>query len=138
MREIIAGLRHEVLVANVRQMQGSKRRRRKNDRIDAAKLARLGRVDPKSLYPIQHRSTEVREDLLVLRARDALVAARTELINIVRGLVKTLGARLSKCSSVSFSQKAEAGIPDEVRKTLQLLLRLIATLSNEPPFRHVV
>jgi|SRR5277367_2493727 len=51
------GLGHEVLVANARQMQGSKRRRRKNDRIDANKLARLGRMDPKSLYPIQHRST---------------------------------------------------------------------------------
>ena len=73
-QEVIAGLGHEVLVANPRMMEGSKRRRRKNDRIDADKLARLGRVDPKSLYPIQHRSTEVREDLLVLRARDALVA----------------------------------------------------------------
>jgi len=58
MREVIVGLGHEVLVANARRMQGSKRRRRKNDRIDAARLARLGRVDPASLYPIQHRSTE--------------------------------------------------------------------------------
>ena len=71
-REVIAELGHEVLVANARRMEGSKRRRRKNDRMDAAKLARLGRVDPQSLYPIQHRSTEVREDLLVLRAREAL------------------------------------------------------------------
>jgi Transposase len=77
-REVIAGLGHEVLVANARRMEGSKRRRRKNDRIDAAKLARLGRVDPKSLYPIQHRSTEVREDLVVLRAREALVESRTK------------------------------------------------------------
>jgi hypothetical protein len=30
----------------------------------------------RSLYPIQHRSTEVRKDLLVLRARDALMASR--------------------------------------------------------------
>jgi transposase len=130
-RDVIVDLGHEVLVANPRQMDGSKRRRRKNDRIDAVKLARLGRVDPKSLYPIQHRSTEVREDLLVLRTRDALVAARTELINTVRGLVKTLGATLPKCSSVSFSQKAEAEIPDEARETLQPLLRQIAMLSNE-------
>ena len=42
-REVISGLGHEVLVANARRMEGSKRRRRKNDRIDAAKLARLGR-----------------------------------------------------------------------------------------------
>jgi transposase len=131
MKDVIAGLGHEVLVANPRQMEGSKRRRRKNDRIDAAKLARLGHVDPKSLYLIQHRSTEVREDLLVLRARDALVASRTKLINTVRGLVKTMRAKLSGCTSISFSQKAAAEIPHEVRETLEPLLRLIAALSDE-------
>jgi transposase len=130
-REVIAGFGHEVLVANPRLMDGSKRRRRKNDRIDAEKLARLGRMDPKSLHPIQHRSTEVREDLLVLRAREALVESRTKLISAVRGLVKSMGARVSNCSSPSFSQKAAAEIPEEVEETLQPLLRLIATLSEE-------
>jgi transposase len=91
-REVICGYGHEVLVANPRLMEGSKRRKRKNDRIDANKLARLGRVDPQSLHPIQHRSREVRQDLVVLRARDALVAARTELINATRGLVKSMGS----------------------------------------------
>jgi hypothetical protein len=80
-QEVICGCGHEVLVANPRLMEGSKRRKRKNDRIDANKLARLGRVDPQSLHPMRHRSKEVRQDLVVLRARDALVAARTELIN---------------------------------------------------------
>ena len=130
-REVVVGFGHEVLVANARQMEGSKRRRRKNDRIDANKLARLGRMDPKSLYPIQHRSTEVREDLLVVRVRDSLVESRTKLISTVRGMVKTMGARLSGCSSVSFSKRASGQIPDEVRDTLQPLLRLIATLSDE-------
>lgn len=130
-REIIAGFGHEVFVANPRLMNGSKRRRRKNDRIDAEKLARLGRMDPKSLHPIQHRSTEVREDLLVLRARDALVKSRTELINSVRGLVKSMGARVSGCSSFAFSQKAATQIPEEVQETLQPLLRLISTLNDE-------
>jgi transposase len=130
-REIIASFGHEVLVANPRLMEGSKRRRRKNDRIDAEKLARLGRMDPKSLHSIQHRSTEVREDLVVLRARDALVKSRTELINSVRGQVKSMGGRITGCSSVAFSQKAAAEIPEEVHETLQPLLRLIATLSEE-------
>ena len=85
-QEVICGCGHEVLVANPRLMEGSKRRKRKNDRIDANQLARLGRADPKWLHPIQHRSREVRQDLVVLRARDALVAARTELINATRGL----------------------------------------------------
>lgn len=112
-------------------MEGSKRRRRKNDRIDAEKLARLGRMDLQSLYPIQHRSTQVREDLLVLRARDALVKSRTQLINSVRGLVKSMGARVSGCSSSGFSQKAATQIPEGVQETLQPLLRLIATLNDE-------
>lgn len=130
-REVVAGFGHEVLVANPRLMDGSKRRRRKSDRIDAEKLARLGRMDPKSLHPIQHRSTEVREDLLVLRARDALVKSRTELINSVRGLVKSMGARITGCTSSAFSQKAATQIPEGLQETLQPLLRLIATLNDE-------
>jgi len=92
-REVIGNCGHEVLVANPRSMERSKRRKQKSDRIDAKKLARLERVDPQSLHPMQHRSTEVRQDLVMLRARDALVAARTELINTTRGLVKSMGAR---------------------------------------------
>jgi hypothetical protein len=65
-REVVMGCGHEVLVANPRLMDRTKRRKRKNDRIDAHKLARLGRVDPQSLYPMEHRSTEVRQDLGVL------------------------------------------------------------------------
>jgi transposase len=123
-REAIAECGHEVLVANPQRMEGSKRRKRKNDRIDANKLARLGRVDPQSLHPIEHRSREVRQDLLVLRARDALVAARTELINTTRGLVKSMGARLPKCSSPSFAAKVEkAAVPSEVREALLPLVR---------------
>jgi transposase len=111
-------------------MEGSKRRKRKNDRIDAKKLARLGRVDPESLHPIKHRSAEVRQDLVMLRAREALVAARTELINATRGLVKSMGARLPKCSSPSFAQKVEATVPAQVREALLPLVRMTTALSN--------
>jgi transposase len=129
-REVMCGYGHEVLVANPRLMEGSKRRKRKNDRIDANKLARLGRVDPQSLHPIQHRSREVRQDLVVLRARDALVAARTELINATRGLVKSMGTRLPKSSSPSFAQKVEEAVPVEMREALLPLVRMAAALSG--------
>jgi len=129
-QEVICGCGHEVLVANPRLMEGSKRRKRKNDRIDANKLARLGRVDPQSLHPMRHRSKEVRQDLVVLRARDALVAARTELINATRGLVKSMGARLPKCSSPSFAQKVEEAVPVEIREALLPLVRMAAALSD--------
>ena len=129
-REVICGYGHEVLVANPRLMEGSRRRKRKNDRIDANKLARLGRVDPQSLHPIKHRSREVRQDLVLLRARDALVAARTELINTTRGTVKSMGRRLPSCSSRSFASQAEEGLPAEIREVLLPLLQLADALSH--------
>jgi transposase len=129
-QDVITEPGHEVLVANPRLMEGSKRRKRKSDRIDANKLARLGRVDPQSLYPIRHRSREVRQDLVVLRARDALVSVRTELINTARGLVKSMGTRLPRCSSPSFAQKVKDAIPDEVREALLPLVQLVETVND--------
>jgi transposase len=129
-QEVIRGYGHEVLVANPRLMEGSKRRKRKNDRIDANKLARLGRVDPQSLHPMQHRSPEVRQDLVMLRARDGLVAVRTELINATRGLVKSMGKRLPKSSSQSFAHKVEEAVPAEVSDALLPVVRVTAMLSD--------
>src|SRR6201988_696971 len=53
-QEIIAGEGHEVVVANPRLMEGSKRRKRKNDRIEAKKLGRLGRGAHTSLAHIRN------------------------------------------------------------------------------------
>jgi transposase len=129
-QEVIGGCGHEVVVANPRLMEGAKRRKRKNDRIDANKLARLGRVDPQSLHPMEHRSAEVRQDLVLLRARDALVAVRTELINTTRGLVKSMGQRLGKCSSRSFAGRAEEEIPIEIRESLLPLVQITDALND--------
>jgi transposase len=129
-QEVVRGCGHEMLVANPRLMEGSKRRKRKNDRIDAHKLARLGRVDPQSLHPLEHRSKEVRQDLVLIRARDTLVAVRTELINTTRGLVKSLGQRLPRCSSRSFASQAEEALPAATREALLPLVQFAAALSD--------
>src|ERR1700746_2834747 len=130
MQDVITEWGHEVLVGNPRWMEGSKGRKRKSDRIDANKLARLGRVDPQSLHPIRHRSREVRQDLVVLRARDDWVSVRTELINTARGLVKSMGPRLPRCSSPSFAEKVKDAIPDEVREALLPLVELVETVKD--------
>jgi hypothetical protein len=59
----------------------------------------------------------------MLRARDALVAARTEIINTTPGLIKSMGTRLPKCSSRSFAQKGQETVPVEVREALLPLVR---------------
>jgi transposase len=129
-RDVVASCGHEVLVANPRQMEGPKRRKRKNDRIDAHKLARVGRMDPQSLFVIEHRSVEVRQDLVAVRARNAVVAARRDLINVTRGLVKSMGGRLPKCSSGGFPHKVEEALPAELREVLLPLVQLVETLSG--------
>ena len=65
--------------------------RGKDDRLDAERLARLGRVDPKLLHPIRHREGSAQADRAVIRSRDVLVGCRTKLINHARGIVKSMG-----------------------------------------------
>ena len=112
---LLEDLGHEVYVANPRKMESIKKSKRKNDKEDARKLARLVRSDPELLYPIRHRGLAAREDLILLRARDAVVGSRTKLINCVRGLVKSIGGRVPKCSSESFCDHARKALPESVQ-----------------------
>ena len=75
---------HEVLVANARKVKLIYGEGKKNDKVDAEKLARLARLDPRLLAPIQHRQLDSQAHLALLRSREALVGARTKLINHVR------------------------------------------------------
>ena len=114
----ITALGHDVVVANPRRTQLIANSRNKSDRRDAELLARLGRFDPQLLGPIQHRSEEAQGDLVVIRARDALVRERTRLINHARGIVKSFGVRLCRCSPESFHKRALDQVPDHLRPAL--------------------
>jgi transposase len=121
---------HEVIVANPRKVRSIYNSTRKNDRMDARKLARLARLDPELLYPIRHRSRQSRHDLILIRAREELVKTRTLLVNAVRGLVKSVGARLPASSSEYFHIKMKDLIPAEVHNSLSPLLDQIASLTR--------
>lgn len=127
---LLAAQGHEVFVANPSAMYGARRRRRRNDRLDAEFLARQGRADPRLLHPIEHRSEAAQQHLELLRARDQLVQARTKLINHVRGTVKSLGSRLSRCSAEAFAARATGEIPEVLQPALRPLLELITDLTT--------
>jgi transposase len=124
-------LGHAVIVANARAVTAISRNPRKSDRVDAETLARLGRVDPELLHPVRHRGEAAQHDMTMLRARDALVRARTLLINNARGLVKTVGARLPKCDASVFHRHAREAVPQEMSAALEPLLDTIATLTQQ-------
>jgi transposase len=128
---LLKGWGHSVLVANTRELKKISENQRKTDRNDAEILARLLRADPKLLSAVEHGSLEKQQDLAVLRARDALVGTRTKLINTVRGLMKSLGYRLVKCSAESFVKKAKPKVPPELRGALAALLETIEHLNEQ-------
>ena len=122
---------HEVIVANARKIAAITSSESKNDRNDAEWLARFAAADPKLLSPIRHRSVERQQDLNLLRSRDALVRARTLLVNVVRGLVKSAGFRLPACSPAALPAQAEASIPAELKVATTPLLKQVALLSEQ-------
>jgi len=82
---LVRGLGYEVIVANAREVRAISKSKKKNDKLDARKLARLAHADPQLLSPIKHCSLKAPMDLLKVRARAGLV-------NRVRGLVNRTGS----------------------------------------------
>jgi transposase len=127
---VLEGCGHEVLVANARKLRLIYANKRKSDEIDAENLARLARLDPKLLYPLKHRGEECQAHMALIRSRQALVGCRTQLVNHVRGAVKSFGARLPKCPARSFHNKVSEHIPEALRPALGPILETIASLTQ--------
>lgn len=127
----IRELGHDVLVANARNVQLIGKSQRKTDKRDAELLARLGRYDPFLLGPITHRGEKAHADLAIIKARDMLVAVRTQLVNHARGMVKPFGARVPKCQAESFSTRAQENLPTELTRILTPVLRSLEAVQSQ-------
>lgn len=112
---LAAGAGCEVLVANPRKLRMIYENDCKSGQADAEYLARVGRMDPELLVPIEHRGRKAQADLAVVRSRAQQVEARTELINHARSTVKALGGQLPKCSTKSFHRKGEEHVPEDLQ-----------------------
>jgi transposase len=121
---------HEVLVANARKLRLIYANKRKTDEIDAENLARLARLDPKLLYPVRHRGEGSQAHMALIRSRQALIGCRTQLVNHVRGAVKSFGHRLPKCPARSFHKNVAEHIPEALRPALEPVLEQIASLTE--------
>jgi transposase len=127
---LLTALGHEVIVAHAQNVRLIVKSRRKDDRMDARTLARLARIDPALLSPVQHRSAQAQLHLTEIRARAGLVSARTALVNAARGLVKSHGQRLRKCGTFQVRREITSGLSTELREALQPLLREVESLNE--------
>jgi transposase len=122
---------HKVLVAHARKLRLIYENRNKRDEVDARYLARIARLDPELLYPVRHRGESAQKDLAVLRSREALVAARTQMVNHVRGSVKSFGARLPSCSTPAFPKRVGEHVPESLKAALLPVLDCVSQLTEQ-------
>lgn len=122
---------YKVLVANPRKTRLIYGDKRKTDKLDAQKLARLARVDPELLYSVEHRSEDFQTHLALIHSRDALIRSRTQLINHIRGTVKSFGQRPPGCSADSFHKEVSDQLPDELSGALEDIVETIGSLTEK-------
>jgi transposase len=128
---LLRSLGHEIIVANPRQVKLITESSRKDDRLDAQTLARLARIDPQLLRPIQHRSEKAQAALMVIRVRAALIGVRTSLVNTARGLAKALGERLPRCDADQMGVQRAESLTPKLREVLEPLLKEVESLTEK-------
>lgn len=120
----------EVVVGNPRKIALISGSDNKSDEVDAETLARLARVDPALLSPVQHRSEATQSARAMLKARDAAVRSRTALINTVKGQAKAVGHPMTGGSAAAFHHRTDE-LPEVLAAALAPLLQLIGQLTAQ-------
>ena len=128
---LLAGLGHEVIVANARQLQLITASSRKCDRLDARMLAQMARVDARLLRPIRHRSEQAQLDLVKIRVRARLVEMRSMAVNSARGLAKSVGERLASADTDRLGVGCLDELPQWIGQALKPLLESVETLTRQ-------
>lgn len=130
-RRLMAGLGHEVLVADARQLRLISQSDAKNDRNDAYWLAELGRTNPALLAPVKERDQQVEQHRSWLRGRETLLESRTKLINSLRGIAKAHGIRFGRCGMTKWEQAVREKCPAVLGTILEPMARVIVALTRE-------
>jgi len=129
---LLDSLGHEVVVCSPRRVRLIAESSLKNDKVDAEVLARLVRLDPEFLKPIQHRSEQAQLLRANLKVRSAMVEARTKWINTIRGLLRSFGYNVSGKVAHTFVERVNRmKLPDELSAVITPLLEQLDLLTGE-------
>lgn len=124
MSELIKKLGFEVIVAHARDLALIYGSDKKNDKLDAEKLARLAQADKKLLHPVEHMTLKRQADLMVVKARDLIVRQRTQTINSIRGFLRSCGCKMVEAEYTADSlKKCCSALPAEIKPAIVPLLQ---------------
>jgi len=126
----LVSLGYEAIVGNPRKIALISGHHTKSDVMDAETLARLARVDPKLLSPVEHRSEATQAARAILRSRDVVVRSRTQLINTVKGQAKAVGTPMTGGSSSAFHHRTDE-LPEVLADALSPLMTVIGQLTKQ-------
>ena len=134
---LLQSIGHEVVVCSPGRVRLIAESKLKNDRVDAEVLARLVRLDPEFLQPIQHRSERAQLLRANLKVRSAMVEARTKWINTVRGLLRSFGYKVSGKAPHTFVDRVDKmDLPDDLKMVIDPLLEQLDLLTGEIECRN--
>jgi transposase len=126
----LESLGHEVVVAdpNYALMYGQRPRRIKTDRRDVIALAEANRL---GIYRPAHRvSSAQRTVRRQLQVRDQLVRMRTQVINLMRGQLRSEGLRVRSGRAESFVARYQAlAVPPSLRAVLEPLVQALTAVA---------
>jgi transposase len=131
MARLLELMGHEVVVGNSRKLKLITENQQKSDKVDSRLLSKMGCVGLDWLHAVYRRGEEAQNDLTLVRAREGLIAARTALINQVRGMVKSFGCRLKACGSEQFVEVAREGMPPRLQSAMRGLLAILEELNEQ-------
>lgn len=129
--DVARELGHEVRVvpATLVRTLGVGARRTKTDQRDARVLSEVScRVD---LPSVHIPTAESRERKTICGMRDALVGARTKVINTVRGWMRGHGRRLALRTSETFTERVRASYGEQLPSYVERQLAAVDTLTAE-------
>lgn len=122
---------HDVRVvpATLVRALGVGSRRTKTDKRDAQILSEVStRIELESVHVPSH---EARNNKAICTARDALVGARTMLINSTRGWLRTQGLRVGSGQAETFTRRVRSTLAGEVVPHIEGLLKAIDALDMQ-------
>ena len=131
MAQLLELMGHEVIVGNARKLKLVSENTQKSEYGGPAAVVEVGMRERGLAAPGIPAEARAHNDLLIVRAREALVEVRTGLIDHVRGVVKSNGCRLKTTYAEGFVEIAQAGLPEALRPALSGVLATLAELNEQ-------